>query len=662
LSRNTELDVEAAMLRREIDRHNALYYVQNRPIISDETYDGIVRRLEEIEREHPELVTMDSPTQKVGGEPLECFTTVKHSSPMLSLENTYNAAEVRAWSDRVRKALGQDPWYTVELKVDGVAASLRYLDGIFVQGLTRGDGEQGDDITENLRTVRGVPLKLTGDFPSVLEVRGEIYMTDEDFEKCNATRVALGDEPFANPRNAAAGSLKLLDPKVCASRKLRFMAHGVATDTKVTSYAKFAALVESWGIPTIPGRQIFPTIEEAVEYIEGEIASRTKMAFQTDGLVIKVDDLRARLKLGIRSKSPRWAIAYKFAAEQAVTKLLAITIQVGKSGKLTPVAELEPVQLAGTTVSRASLHNAEQIARLGVKVGDTVAIEKAAEIIPQVVSVVAHGDGGTYIFPFHCPSCGANVGRIPGTVDLFCVAGRQKCPAQLKEWIRWWAHRDAMDIEDLGPKVIEQLVDRGMVTSPASLYVLSATDLAQLDRMGKRSAEKIVKTIAATRTRPLRRLLAGLAIKHVGTSTSGDLEAAFGTLEALSVATVADFLKVPGVGEKMAFSLHDFFHDPDNQSLMLALNVAGVKPELPAKKPAGDGPLTGKTLVITGTLSRPRGDFEARIKDLGGKVSGSVSKNTSFVLAGEEAGSKLEKATALGIKVLDEAEFERMVA
>ncbi len=510
---SAQVEREAARLRAEIDRHNRLYYVDAAPEISDREYDRLMKRLEEIEAAHPELVTPDSPTQRVGGEPLAEFATVVHSVPMLSIDNTYSFDEVREWDARVRKGLnpGEPVRYAVELKVDGVAVSLRYEHGRFVLGATRGDGERGDDITMNLRTVRGIPLTLAGDPPALLEVRGEVFMTNSELVRLNEQRRAREEAPFANPRNSTAGSLKLLDSKLCAERRLRFVSHGLGAfeGIEASSYTEIQGLLKGWGIPTGAHNKTFDTIDEVIAHAERWSDQRNTLDFQTDGLVIKVDDLGQRARLGTRSKSPRWVIAFKYEAEQAVTKLVGITVQVGKTGKLTPVADLTPVPLAGTTVKRASLHNADEILRKDVRIGDTVVIQKAGEIIPQVVRVEAAARDGSerpFDFPTACPSCGAPVERLPGEVDFHCTNPPSRCPEQLKEWIRWFAHRDAMDIDGLGVKLIDQLVDRGLVRSLADLYRLDEPTLADLERMGKKSAQNLVAALEATKgtiTRPL---------------------------------------------------------------------------------------------------------------------------------------------------------------
>jgi DNA ligase (NAD+) len=665
-----DIEHQIDRLRTELNRHNYLYYVEAQPEISDREYDKMMARLVELETEHPHLVTPDSPTQRVGGEPLGSFATVRHAVPMLSIDNTYSYDEVREWDVRVRKGLNRDEpvRYVVELKVDGVAVSLRYQAGKLALGSTRGDGERGDDITANLRTVREIPLVLQGQTPGLLEVRGEVYMPNSELVRLNELRRAAGEIPFANPRNSTAGSLKMLDSRICAQRQLRFISHGLGEyqDIDESSYFALTRLMKRWGIPVSPYTSCYDSIDQVIEHAQRWSDQRNTLDFQTDGLVVKVDDLDQRDRLGSRSKSPRWVIAFKYEAEQAVTKLLGIHVQVGKTGKVTPVAELEPVVLAGTTVKRASLHNADELARKDIKIGDAVVIQKAGEIIPQVVRVEAGARTGietAFHFPKTCPSCGAPVSRSGDEVDYYCTNPPSQCPDQLKEWLRWYAHRDAMDIDGLGEKLIDQLVDKKLVTTLADLYRLDAATLAGLERMGKKSADNLVQALEESKRRTLDRLLTGLTIRHVGTRMAEVIATRVRTLDRLRGMTLEQLEAIPEVGPIVAASIHDYFRDPENGRLLDDLAAVGVHPQ-PLEEPASVGGklvFAGKTFVLTGTLPRrSRAEAETLIKKHGGKVSGSVSKMTSYILAGEDPGSKIEKARQLGIPVIDETELERM--
>ena len=663
-----QIEQEVAHLRDELNRHNYLYHVEAAPEISDHEFDRMMKRLSELEAEHPELHSSDSPTQRVGGQPLGSFATVTHAVPMLSIDNTYSYDELREWDVRVRKGLkpGEPVEYVVELKVDGVAVSLRFEERKLVQGSTRGDGERGDDITANLKTVREVPLVLQKGAPPLLEVRGEVYMTNSELVRLNELRKAALEPPFMNPRNSTAGSLKLLDSKLCATRQLRFVSHGLGESSGLseTSYFALTQLMKRWGIPVGPETCRYDSIEQVIEHAGRWSELRNDLDFQTDGLVVKVDDLNQRERLGSRSKSPRWTIAYKYEAEQAVTKLLGISVQVGKTGKLTPVAALEPVQLAGTTVKRATLHNADELERKDIRVGDTVVIQKAGEIIPQVVRVETGARDGSekrFHFPKVCPSCGAPVERVGDEVDFFCTNAPSRCGDQLKEWIRWYAHRDAMDIDGLGEKLIDQLVEKKLVQSVADLYRLDAATLTDLERMGKKSAENLVRAIEASKHRTLDRLLTGLTIRHVGTRMAEVIAERVKTLDRLRAMSLQELEAIPEVGPAVAASIHEYFSDAETVRLLDDLKEAGVSPLPLEPRHAGKLVFAGKTFVLTGTLpKRSRTEAEAVVKERGGKISGSVSKVTSYVLAGEDAGSKLEKAKQLGIPVIDEAEFERI--
>ncbi len=673
---------EVAELRSQIEHHNRLYYVDAAPEISDHEFDRLLKRLEALEAAHPDLLTPDSPTQRVGGQPLEGFRTVEHRIPMLSIDNTYTFDEVREWDQRVRKGLapGEVVRYVVELKVDGVAVSLRYEKGTLVIGATRGDGASGDDITSNVRTIHEISMRLQDKPPAVLEVRGEVFMTNAELVRLNDLRRAAGEAPFANPRNSTAGSLKLLDPRQCAKRRLRFVAHGLGETAGITepSYTAILKDLQRWGIPVTPGIATYASIDEVIEHAQQWDLKRNELPFQTDGLVIKVDSLEQRERLGARTKSPRWVIAYKYEAEQAVSRILGITVQVGKTGKLTPVAELEPVLLAGTTVKRATLHNADEISRKDVRVGDTVVVQKAGEIIPQVVRVELDARTGKekpFRFPTACPCCGAPVFRPEGEIDYRCTSTPSNCSAQFKEWLRFYAGRDAMDVEGLGEKVIEQLVDQGMVKSLADLYRLEPGPLGELvlstttrddgktiaRTFGKKSAENLLAALAASKDRSLDRFVTGLSIRHVGSRVAEILAERFRTLAALRDASRQELESVPGLGPIAAGSVFEFFQKAEHRKQIDDLLAVGVDPQPMVVVSRSGLPLTGKTFVITGTLPvRSRGETEELIKKAGGKVTGSVSKSTNYLVVGEDAGSKLEKAKQLGIQILSESELEQL--
>ena len=665
----SEVGREIRELRSEIERHNRLYYLEAAPEITDREFDRLMERLVKLEGEHPELADPDSPTQRVGGAPLAEFATVRHAVPMLSIDNTYNFDDVREWDARVRRGLnpGEAVAYVVELKVDGVAVSLRYEGGRLVLGSTRGDGERGDDITANLRTINEVPLSLRGEAPELMEVRGEVYMTTAELARLNRIRTDEGLKPFENPRNSTAGSLKLLDPKLCRQRRLRFVAHslGEFRGFEESSYFDTMERIKALGMPISPMERL-DSIDRVIEYAQEWETRRNTLDFQTDGLVVKVDDLNQRRRLGSRSKSPRWVIAFKYEAEQAVTRIKAITVQVGKTGKLTPVADLEPVRLAGTTVKRVTLHNADEIARKDIRIGDSVVVQKAGEIIPQVVRVETEARTGAEVefqFPEHCPNCGAPVVRDAGEVDFRCSNKPSACSDQLKGRLRQYAHRDALDIDGLGIKLIDQLVSTGLVRNLADLYRLDGPSLSALERMGDKSAENLLAGIEKSKRRTLDRFLTGLAIRHVGTRTAEVLAARFPTLAALRAATLEELEATPEVGAIVGASVHEFFQDPEHQQLLDDLAAGGVDPQpyVPPAARSTDLSFAGKTFVLTGTLpKRTRPEAEAIIKSLGGKVTGSVSKSTSFLLAGADPGSKLDKARALGIPILDEPEFERL--
>lgn len=655
-------------LREEIRRHDHLYYVLADPEITDAEYDRLIRELKQLEEKFPALVTPDSPTQRVGGEPLETFATVAHRVPMLSLGNTYSAEELKEFDERVRKGLGDEPFeYVVELKVDGVAVSLRYEKGRFVQGSTRGDGVRGDDISANLRTVRSIPLSLTTRDPllKTLEARGEIYLPRKGFDRLNEEREREGEPLFANPRNAAAGSLKLLDPSLVAGRPLDIFIYGVAESPGGryrTHYETLMALKEA-GLRVNPHVRCCKTLEEAVRICNDWEARRDTLDYDIDGMVLKVNRFDQQAKLGQTAKEPRWAVAYKFPAREAVTKLSAIVLRVGRTGAVTPTAELEPVNLSGTTVSRATLHNADEIRRKDIRVGDTVVIEKGGEIIPKVVRVVTGkrtGKEKVFRMPEACPACGGKLRRDEEEVAWRCE--NVACPAQLKRTLEHFACRGAMDIEGLGTVMVEALVDAGLVKDYGDLYSLKMKDLLGLERMGEKSASNLLAGIEASKQRPYERVLFALGIRHVGLTAARLLTGRFPSLDELATAAPEAVDEIPGVGETIARSLADFFSRKSNLAVIAKLREAGVRMNAGGEGTRKPGKLSGKTFVLTGTLKRfSRDEAGDRIIALGGRTSDSVSKKTDYLVVGLEPGSKLKKAKALGVKVLGEDDFDALL-
>ena len=718
----------AEHLRAELDRANHLYYVEARPTLSDREYDALMAELVQLEADHPELRTEDSPTQRVGGEVQAELTPVTHAVPMQSIDNTYTEAEVRAFDERVRRGLGgEQPSYVLEPKIDGASVSLRYEAGKLVLAATRGRGNTGDDITANARTMKTVPLALRHDKrtpppPNILEVRGEVYMDNADFQRVNKGLEAEGEEPYANPRNLTAGTLRRLDPKVVAKRRLRFLAHGLGQVQPLpcASYWEWTQLLRQWGLPLPVEASRAADVDAVVKSIHEFEKVRPTLPYMTDGVVIKVDRFDQREKLGSTSKAPRWAIAFKYETEQQPTVLHGCRWQVGKGGNLTPVGDLEPVFIGGVTVTHVTLHNLDQIHRLDLHLGDTVVVERAGEVIPYVVEVVTDKrprgakpiptptecpvcataverealpeETATYRctntacdafferrevkrakLPAACPVCERPIEVLDAGIKIYCP--NPACPAQVKERLRWFCHRSQMDIEGIGEKLIEQLVDREMVATFADLYRLKAEDIAALESettssgktvkrtVGEKTAAKVTAHIAASRQRPLDRLLAGLGIHHIGQGGSRALANHFGSLDAIGAATVEQLAAAEDIGGITAASVHDFFHSPAGQAAIADLKSVGVDPH--QAPPVGgvtaaDLPLAGKTIVVTGTLpTLDRDAAEALIVQLGGKASGSVSKKTSFVVAGDKAGSKLAKATELGVEVIDEAEFLR---
>lgn len=664
--RNIKKEIER--LKAEIKRHDRLYYVEDTPEISDHEYDRLYRLLKDLEEDHPEFKTPDSPTQRVGGEPVKGFTAVKHIVPMMSLDNTYSPDEIREFDERVKKNLdGAKAEYVVELKFDGVSVSLTYKDGKFLRGATRGDGVEGDDVTANLKTIRSIPLEFTPglkDVPGTIEIRGEIYMTKGALARINKEKERTGEEPFANPRNAAAGSLKLLDPKIVARRGLGIYVWGIGhcegvdfkTHTEVLEYLKKA------GLRVNPHYKVCANVDDVIDYCNSWEGRKNGLEFEIDGMVLKVNEMPWQKKLGFTSKSPRWAIAYKFPAERALTEVKDIVAGVGRTGAVTPVAILEPVRLSGTTVSRASLHNFDEIDRLDVRIGDKVYVEKSGEIIPKVISVARERRTGrekAFAMPKKCPACGQRLSRVKEEIALRCE--NVGCPAQRKARILHFASRDAMDIEGLGESIVGQLVDKEMLKDYSDIYFLKADEVKGLDRMAEKSANNLIDAIEKSKSRDLSRFLYALGIRHTGEHAARVLANHFGSIERIESASEEDFAKVPEVGPVMAGSIHAFFRDKENLKIIGRFQHAGLKMKAPAKPPAA-GPFSGKTVVITGSLeSFSRPEAEEAVRQAGGSAASSVSKKTDFLVSGEDAGSKLKKARALGVRIINEEEFKELL-
>jgi DNA ligase (NAD+) len=656
-------------LRSELRDHDYRYYVLAQPTVSDSQYDALMRELMELEELHPELITPDSPSHRVGGTPTKEFPAVTHSVPMLSLANTYNEADVQDFDRRVKTLLGGERYgYVCELKFDGVAISLRYERGLFTQGATRGDGMQGDEITQNLKTIRSIPLRLVNPpkNSSTLEVRGEVYMRREDFRKMNEERELVGEKTFVNPRNSAAGTLKLQDPKVVAQRPLNFVAYYLVEKRGTTS-SHFENLqrLRKLGFPVSEHSKRCKSIDEVIQYWKTWEEQRETLPYDIDGIVVKVDSLAHQEKLGTIAKSPRWAIAFKFTARSVHTVLKNITLQVGRTGTITPVAELEPVFVGGTTVSRATLHNEDYINDLGIRPGDTVVVEKGGDVIPKVSGVIIEKrPAGTrpYRFVSTCPICGSEIFRPVEEANYYCE--NSECPAQVRGRIEHFAHRGAMDIEGLGEAVVDQLVSLEFVHSYADLYDLGAKakQLASLERWGEKSATNLLNAIAASTSRPFARVLFAIGIRHVGAGVAQLLARNFPSIDLLMSVTEKDLEQIPGIGPRIAESVKHFFDDRHNRKLMERLRKAGVQLADRFPKSTTRRTLSEKTFVLTGSLSTlTREEAKERIETLGGKVSSSVSKKTDYVVVGEESGSKLTRARELGIKTIDEQEFLVMI-
>ena len=653
-------------LREQVRYHNRRYHIEDAPEISDAEYDALYAELEALEAEHPELVTPDSPTQRVGGEPLEGFDQIRHSIPMLSLANARKTEDLREWDARVRRLLGPDEEqelrYVTELKIDGLAVSLRYENGRFALGATRGNGTVGEDVTQNLRTVRAIPDRLDDEPPEVLEPRGEVFMKLEDFEDLNRQQEAEGKPPFANPRNAAAGAIRQLDPRITAARPLTIFLYGVGEGGEgYESHSATLDAFKSYGLRANPYR-LHDSIESVIEECERRAAERESLSYQIDGVVVKVDSREQQRALGTVARAPRWAIAYKFEPLAGRTKLLDVIVNVGRTGALTPQALLQPVNIGGVTISRATLHNEDYIREKGTLIGDTVVVERAGDVIPQVVRpVVEERDGDEYPFemPTHCPVCGEPVSRPEGEAVTRCVNAR--CPAQALEHIIHWASKGAMDIEGLGEKVATRFFDLGLIKDPADIYRLEAEQISPLEGFGEKSAENLVRAIEKSKDQPFPRVLYALGIRHVGSVTAELIAERFSGEDLLRGLTVEQLTEITGVGGVVARAVVEYFALDDNRDLVERLMRVGLNFERERGRPS-DGPLAGKRMVITGALSRPRGDYVERLEAAGGTFTSSVSKNTDYVLAGEEAGSKLDRARELGVPVIDEAGFEELLS
>jgi DNA ligase (NAD+) len=655
--------VEADKLREAIRHHEYQYYVLDQPEISDTEYDGMMQRLQAIEAEHPEFVTPDSPTRRVGGKPREGFQKVAHSSPMLSLDNALDESELRAFDARVREWLGVEPYrYAVELKMDGLSMAARYRDTLFAQAITRGDGTTGEEVTENARTIRSLPLRVAS-HKEPFEARGEIVMNRKAFERLNADREERGLTRFANPRNAAAGSLRLLEPGVTASRRLDFYTYFLLDAEGRTIFDSHWESLE-WlsqnGFKVNPKRLLCDNIEQVLEFCREWEAQREELPYEIDGVVLKIDSIAQQRRLGFTAKAPRWAIAFKYAARQVETEVVDITVQVGRTGALTPVAHLAPKQVSGVTVSRATLHNEDEIGRLGLQIGDTVVVERSGDVIPKVVRVKMQGTHRkVFRMPKTCPVCGGRVVREEGESASRCI--NTNCPARLKESIRHFASRGVMNIDGLGDALIDQLVDGGFISSVADLYELTAVQIANLERMGSKSAGNLIRNIDRSRFLPMPRVITALGIRFVGERTAELLAEHFGAMEKIAAASIEELQGAEEVGPKVAESIYTFFREPQNTLLLDRLRKANLSFEYTVRQ-RKDGPLVGMTFVLTGTLPRmTREEAKYRIEAAGGKVATAVSGKTSFVVAGEDAGSKLNKAKALGIAIIGEVELLQML-
>lgn len=654
-------------LKDSLHYHAVRYYVEDSPEIPDVEYDRMMRELLDLEAAHPDLVTMDSPSQRVGGAPLSMFEQVSHELPMLSLDNAFDDSELESFHKRMKDRLPVEVLETFccEPKLDGLAVSLLYVDGVLVQAATRGDGATGENITENVRTISAIPLRLQGKgWPARIEVRGEVFMPKAGFDKLNETALKKGDKVFVNPRNAAAGSLRQLDSKITATRPLSFYAYsvGVVSGGELSSshYERFLQL-KGWGLPMCPATQRVTSLDNVKQYYQHILNSRDDLSYEIDGVVIKIDSIAHQERLGFVARAPRWAIAYKFPAQEEITKLNDVEFQVGRTGAITPVAKLEPVFVGGVTVSNATLHNADEIARLGVKIGDEVIIRRAGDVIPQIVAAVVERRGDDtrdIVFPQDCPVCHSEIERVQGEAVARCTGGLV-CQAQRKEALKHFVSRKALDVDGLGDKVIEQLVEREMVSTPADLFKLSAGVLTVLDRMGPKSAQNVVSALVKSKHTTLARFIYSLGIREVGEATAANLATHFKTLEAIKDATLEQLIEVQDIGSIVAQHLTTFFAQEKNMSVIDDLVSQGITwPEIESIDDNVVLPLSGKTVVLTGSLSvLSRSDAKAALQSLGAKVTGSVSKKTDILFAGENAGSKLTKAQELGVEIRTEQDL-----
>lgn len=664
-----DIAAQIGKLREQINHHNYRYYVLDDPEIPDSEYDRLMRELENLETTYPELIIPDSPTQRVGAQPLKEFSEVRHKVPMLSLGNAFSDEEMTDFDQRVRKLLVEETIeYSAEPKLDGLAISLRYENGVLIQGATRGDGRRGEDVTSNVRTIGAIPLRLVGGaWPQVLEVRGEIFMPRKGFDALNERARKKGEKTFANPRNAAAGSLRQLDPRITDTRPLSFYAYGwgeLSVEHLADSYSACMAVLKELGLPVSPELKVVQGRKGCLDYFEAMAKKRDSLDYEIDGVVFKVNSLEQQERLGYVSRAPRWAIARKFPAEEALTQVKAVEFQVGRTGAVTPVARLKPVEVGGVVVRNATLHNMDELGKKDVRIGDTVYVRRAGDVIPEVVRVLPErrpSGAKEAALPRHCPECGSDVIKPEGEAVARCSGGLF-CPAQRKEAIKHFASRRALDIEGLGDKLVEQLVAQELIHDPADLYRLSKAQLAGLERMGEKSANNLLQALERSKETTLAHFLYALGIREVGEATSQALTRQFGNLEALEQASEEALQETPDVGPIVAAHIAAFFHQAHNREVIEKLRAVGIQWEDVEVPGVEEQPLAGKTFVLTGALSRPRSQIKLQLQELGAKVAGSVSKKTDYVVAGDAAGSKLDKARELDVAVLDEDQLDRLLA